>query len=125
MYSQAGVAQPVTQGVFVQPGQAQGGFMDTKAPNGLTWMQYCGSLAPNVDRMQNIITGPWGECMAWAKVFEIQNPNWDSMPQYTHEGPCGQVIEAMKGMGASQDVVAIAENLEQQCENAHQQGRPL
>merc|ERR1712232_556913 len=91
---------------------AGGGFMTTLAPNGMQWMQYCQTSPPLTDN-QGFVSGPWGECIAWANVFELQNPSWSQMPEYAADGPCGQVIDAMLNTGGSQQA---AERLEQACE---------
>lgn len=120
--------QQQMHGKAVPPPQVMGsaggqpGFMGTISPSGATWMQYCQSAgAPRLDN-RGLVTGPWGECIAWAKVFEIQNPNWESMPEYRDDGPCGQVIDALCQAGGSSEA---GERLEEACQQAHAQGRPL
>jgi len=102
------------------------GFMFTKAPNGQQWSQYC-SQQPVTDS-QGFVAGHWGECLAWAKVYEIQNPNWSSDPTYQANGPCGQVIEAMLNSGPPhmrQTLDEAAAKLEAACEQAASNGQPL
>eukprot|EP00747_Dinoflagellata_sp_TGD_P102544 gnl/TRDRNA2_/TRDRNA2_168700_c1_seq1.p1 gnl/TRDRNA2_/TRDRNA2_168700_c1~~gnl/TRDRNA2_/TRDRNA2_168700_c1_seq1.p1 ORF type:complete len:349 (+),score=68.24 gnl/TRDRNA2_/TRDRNA2_168700_c1_seq1:108-1154(+) len=115
-----GAPQPQVMGAG---GGGGGGFMSTQAPNGRSWADYCGAQQVQIDG-NGMLAGAWGECMAWAKVFEVQNPGWDSMPQYRDEGPCGQVLNSIGGIGGPQAQQA-AEILEQACDQAVQQGRPL
>lgn len=55
------------------------GFMGTAAPNGRYWSEYC-SGEPEVSGA-NFVVGPWGECLAWAVVYEYQN-DWEDDPDY-------------------------------------------
>jgi len=134
-----GAPQPVTMGHAVpgaepyMPAQAvmappsMGGFMNTVAPNGMPWWQYCQGRPVSIDPASGFLLGPWGECLAWAKVFEIQNPGWEQDPNFAG-GPCGQVIEAaiagcpnhLKGPAGQ-----AAERLELACEEAAFNGAPL
>lgn len=60
---------------------ASGGFMDTAAPNGTSWGQYCQAHEVAVDPSTGTIAGPWGECLAWAVAYEQQNPGWHQDPR--------------------------------------------
>ena len=57
-----------------------GGFMGTAAPNGKPWLEYCRGGEPEISS-GNFIVGPWGECLAWAVIYEHQN-KWEDDPQY-------------------------------------------
>eukprot|EP00747_Dinoflagellata_sp_TGD_P183685 gnl/TRDRNA2_/TRDRNA2_38748_c0_seq1.p1 gnl/TRDRNA2_/TRDRNA2_38748_c0~~gnl/TRDRNA2_/TRDRNA2_38748_c0_seq1.p1 ORF type:complete len:440 (-),score=91.31 gnl/TRDRNA2_/TRDRNA2_38748_c0_seq1:363-1682(-) len=69
-----------------------GAFIQTAAPNGAPWEQLLRAAPPSLDP-NGFVSGPWGECLHYAVVFETQNPGWDSMPQYQDAGPAGQVID--------------------------------
>lgn len=100
-------------------GGGQGGWMNTQAPNGQLWSQYCGASRPQVQN--GMLAGPWGECMAWAKLYEKQNPGWENDPTF-QGGPAGQIIEALQRAGGD---TAAADRLEQACEQAADSGHPL
>mmetsp|Transcript_19147 Transcript_19147/g.45118 ORF Transcript_19147/g.45118 Transcript_19147/m.45118 type:complete len:355 (-) Transcript_19147:53-1117(-) len=113
------------------PPQAMGGgfahgFMSTLAPNNQTWMNYCQTQQPSVD--SQMVNGAWGECLAWSKVYEFQNPNYNQQPEYREDGPAGQVIEAMLNRCPAhmrQQIEQAANKLEEACESAHRSGKPL
>ena len=67
--------------------------MGTAAPNGQYWSQYCHG-EPELSS-GNFIVGPWGECLAWAVVYEHQN-QWENDPDYRHLGnpetPCSSLF---------------------------------
>mmetsp|Transcript_68573 Transcript_68573/g.153663 ORF Transcript_68573/g.153663 Transcript_68573/m.153663 type:complete len:347 (-) Transcript_68573:161-1201(-) len=104
-----------------------GGFMNTVAPNGQPWSSYCGMSQPFKDG-SGCVAGPWGECLAWAKVFEHQNPGYEQMPEYREDGPAGQVVSAMLSVCPGhmrQQIEGAAEQTEHWCEQAIQRGQPL
>lgn len=106
-----------------QYGQARG-FMATMSPRGIPWAQHCAGqqvmLTPD-----GMVGGAWGECIAWAKYFEYQNPNWENNPDFA-SGPCGQAIDAMAAACPNEGrAVPAAERLEKMCEQAADQGRPF
>eukprot|EP00930_Biecheleria_cincta_P035055 TRINITY_DN24142_c0_g1_i1.p1 TRINITY_DN24142_c0_g1~~TRINITY_DN24142_c0_g1_i1.p1 ORF type:complete len:130 (-),score=18.63 TRINITY_DN24142_c0_g1_i1:31-372(-) len=103
-------------------------FMNTSAPNGQRWADYCREEAPvSVSRR---LQGRWAECIAWASYFELTN-DWSRMPEYQPHGPVGGVIEALKGatMGMdrkwAEEVQAAALNLEDGCRKEAERGREL
>ncbi|CAL1139315.1 unnamed protein product [Cladocopium goreaui] len=101
------------------------GFMGTAAPNGQYWSQYCHG-EPEISS-GNFIVGPWGECLAWAVVYEHQN-QWENDPDYRELGPVGGVIRAMMERAAddqAQAVQSAAEELEVYCKEAIRQDKPL
>ena len=57
--------------------------MGTAAPNGKYWSEYCHG-EPEISSA-NFIVGPWGECLAWAVVYEHQN-EWENDPDYRNLG---------------------------------------
>jgi len=102
------------------------GFMATAAPNGMPWSTYCQSQQVAV--ANGLVAGAWGECLAWAKVFEIQNPGWANRPEYREDGPCGQVVEAMcshASPGRRPEVEQAAGALEEACERCAQNGQAM
>eukprot|EP00442_Polarella_glacialis_P005445 CAMPEP_0115048028 /NCGR_PEP_ID=MMETSP0227-20121206/318_1 /TAXON_ID=89957 /ORGANISM="Polarella glacialis, Strain CCMP 1383" /LENGTH=304 /DNA_ID=CAMNT_0002431361 /DNA_START=1420 /DNA_END=2334 /DNA_ORIENTATION=+ len=104
------------------------GFMHTTAPNGQTWEDYCHAVEPAVNNQSGFPEGRWGECIAWAKVYEHQNRNWHHEPQYEDNGPCGQVIDAMWEAAPDhrrQALANSAEKLEIACQACCDGGRPL
>eukprot|EP00443_Scrippsiella_acuminata_P008627 CAMPEP_0115201832 /NCGR_PEP_ID=MMETSP0270-20121206/17824_1 /TAXON_ID=71861 /ORGANISM="Scrippsiella trochoidea, Strain CCMP3099" /LENGTH=512 /DNA_ID=CAMNT_0002615247 /DNA_START=28 /DNA_END=1568 /DNA_ORIENTATION=- len=121
-------AEPYAPAQTVMAVQPMGGFMSTVAPNGMPWWQYCQGRPVSIDPASGFLIGPWGECLAWAKVFEIQSPGWQQDPKYASDGPCGQVIAAalascpghLKGPTGQ-----AAERLELACEEAAFNAAPL
>eukprot|EP00931_Biecheleriopsis_adriatica_P074303 TRINITY_DN48390_c0_g1_i1.p1 TRINITY_DN48390_c0_g1~~TRINITY_DN48390_c0_g1_i1.p1 ORF type:complete len:341 (+),score=56.37 TRINITY_DN48390_c0_g1_i1:56-1078(+) len=103
------------------------GFMSTAAPGGASWHEVCTSQQAEVDPATGFPTGSWGLCLAWAKVFELQNPDWGNRPEYREDGPCGQVIGFMLSHAGPQapQVEQAANRLEQACEDAAAQRRPM
>lgn len=109
------------------PPQVMNGFMNTCAPNGQPWGVYCNTQQPFVDG-QGYINGPWGQALAWAKVFEHQNPGWQQMPEYRDDGPAGQVINSMMTVVQGHmrpQIEQAAERMEGVCEQCCQSGQPL
>jgi len=106
----------------------QGGFMISMAPNGMSWSHYCAGQQIVIDSSTGYLAGSWGECLAWAKVFEIRNPGWADDPCYKTEGPCGQVIQSAL-QSCPHHLIASTENaanrLETACEAAASNGFPL
>jgi len=106
---------------------AKGGFMNTMAPNGMPWWQYCQGIPATVDPGSGLLVGPWGECLAWAKVFEVHNPGWSSDPNFAG-GPAGQVVHAALSTCPPHLRAATeqaAERLEMACGQAAFNGAPL
>ena len=101
--------------------------MTTAAPNGKPWSEYCASTRPEIGP-NGSLTGRWGECLAWAVVFEHQDKSWERDPTYPSGGPAGTVIDAMVAQvpgSKAQEVGKAAEALEEQCRQAIQAGRPV
>ena len=95
-------------------GAVAGGFMDTAAPGGTSWANFCQPHPVVVDPSTGMISGPWGECLAWAVAYEQQNPGWHQDPRFQAEGPAGQVIgeiSAKANPAALPQVVEAAESL--------------
>jgi hypothetical protein len=110
------------------PAGPKGGFLNTTTPNGLLWWHYCHGRPFSMDPVAGHLQGPWGECLAWAKVFEFTNPSWHQDPAYAMEGPCGQVIEALTNevpFHMRSAATEAAERLEGACEQAAASGMPL
>jgi len=123
----AAMCAPAAVGAAGAGGPA-GGFMATLAPNGLPWQAYCYGQPVHIDPMTGFLQGPWGECLAWAKVFEVQSPGWASDPAYQASGPCGQVIEAVVAASPEHmmgQAIQSCERLELACDQAVQAGAPL
>jgi len=113
---------------FAFPRSSGGGFMDTMSPSGISWRKYCDLQSPQVDPQSGMLVGVWGECLAWAKAYEAENPQWPSDPEYTRDGPCGQVLTAVADRadcGKELMVEQAAEMLESACEAALISGAPL
>merc|ERR1712048_232901 len=99
----------------------------TVAPNGMIWSDYCMSSPVGIDTY-GFPAGAWGECIAYAKIFELENPDWGSNPNYQDEGPCGQVIGAMMragGRGMEQGLEQAGNRLEEAVENNFRTGQPI
>lgn len=96
------------------------GFMGTASPAGCSWRQFCAPHFPEIDTRTGFVVGPWGECLAWAKVFELQNPGWE-------DGPCGQAINAMLDRAGprKREIERAADLLEQACAAAGASRRPV
>jgi len=113
---------------LTQPERASSdGFMGTLAPNGRAWKDYC-TAPPEISAGK--VIGPWGECLAWAVVYEHQHKDWEDDPTYhaTSGGPAGSVIDAMirkAGPSMVQEVGKAADALEQACRDAVQANRAL
>jgi len=69
--------------------------MQTVAPSGTTWGQYVRTRSSFVDPKTGFLSGPWGECIAWAVIYE-HAVNWDKMPQYPEDGVVGPVLKAFE-----------------------------
>lgn len=87
------------------------GFMSMIAPNQMPWGMYCANKPVEVDPNSGALTGHWGECLAWAKVHEIQNAGWEKDPMFQGSSPCKQVKDAM--MATNPDV--MRSSVEQAC----------
>lgn len=124
----AGAAAGAAVGAAVGAVGASGGFMNTAAPTGVSWANFCQQHEVVVDPSTGMISGPWGECLAWAVAYEKQNPGWHQDPRFQVEGPAGQVIgeiSAKANPAALPQVVEAAERLEEACQQAIQHGQPL
>mmetsp|Transcript_41068 Transcript_41068/g.129299 ORF Transcript_41068/g.129299 Transcript_41068/m.129299 type:complete len:640 (-) Transcript_41068:152-2071(-) len=105
----------------------RGGFMASASPSGRPWMDYCRGEQVVIDS-PGIVAGRWGECLAWAKVYELNNPSWENDPQYRDEGPCGQVVAAMleaSPYDMRSDISEAAERLEDTCASCAERGQPM
>ncbi|OLQ01474.1 6-phosphogluconate dehydrogenase, decarboxylating [Symbiodinium microadriaticum] len=99
------------------PAQTNTAFMDTAAPGGATWANYCQG-PPEVNPSTGFVAGRWGDCLAWAVVYEHQNPGWPQNPTYRDMGPAGTVIQAMLENAEDsdcEDVERAANQLENAC----------
>merc|ERR1712217_632482 len=107
-------------------GAPGGGFMGFPAPNGMSWGDYCMSSPVGIDG-DGFPAGAWGECVAHAKMFELENPGWDNDPEFQDDGPVGQVITAMKrvnpGIAGRAEQAGI--RLEEEVEMQFQNGGPI
>jgi len=104
-----------------------GGFMNTLAPNGMAWSQYCNGQQVMLDS-QGFVVGAWGECLAYSKVLEAQSPDWVNNPDFQPDGPAGQVMNAMTAACPGHmrgQVQQAAERLEQACDQAANMGQPF
>ncbi|OLQ01473.1 hypothetical protein AK812_SmicGene15770 [Symbiodinium microadriaticum] len=113
---------------FAWAGFGSGGFMDTAAPSGASWANVCRQHPVNVNGSTMMIDGAWGECLAWAVVYEHQNPGWESDPRFKDEGPAQQVINAMLETAPESMARSIemgSQNLEEACHNAVRAGMPV
>ncbi|CAE7205571.1 GND [Symbiodinium sp. CCMP2592] len=109
------------------PAQTNTAFMDTAAPGGATWANYCRG-PPEVNPSTGFVAGRWGDCLAWAVVYEHQNPGWPQNPTYRDMGPAGTVIQAMLENAADsdcEDVERAANQLENACRKAVASGGTL
>lgn len=124
---QYGQPQPgYGQNPYGQQQQAYRGFLATAAPNGQSWGQYCQAQQPRVSP-QGYPVGPWGECVAWSKIFEYQNPGSLNDPQY-EGGPTGQVIQFMYNCAPPQmkeQCQVAGLQLEEACQQCADSGRPF
>lgn len=77
----AGAAAGAAVGAAVGAVGASGGFMNTAAPTGVSWANFCQQHEVVVDPSTGMISGPWGECLAWAVAYEKQNPGWHQDPR--------------------------------------------
>jgi hypothetical protein len=119
---QPGYGQPQ----YGQPQQAYRGFLATAAPNGQPWGAYC-QMQQAFVTPQGYVGGPWGECIAWSKIFEFQNPGAIQDPQY-EGGPTGQVIQFLVDNAPGnmkQKLEQAADKLEEACDQCGNSGRPL
>ncbi|CAE7551299.1 GND [Symbiodinium sp. CCMP2456] len=118
---------PYWQGQAPAPGQTNTAFMDTAAPGGATWANYCRG-PPEVNPSTGFVAGRWGDCLAWAVVYEHQNPGWPQNPTYRDMGPAGTVIQAMLENAEDsdcEDVERAANQLENACREAVASGGML
>lgn len=106
---------------------SEGCFMDTIAPCGETWQDYCLGQPVDIDHETGTLRGHWGECMAWAKVYEAEHPEWANDPRYALDGPCGQVISALvyAAGNRSEEAEHAADEFESECEVCIAGGRPI
>ena len=80
-----GAAGAVGAAVGAVGSGAAGGFMNTAAPTGASWANFCQGHEVVVDPSTGMISGPWGECLAWAVAYEKQNPGWHQDPRLQHQ----------------------------------------
>lgn len=100
-------------------------FMQTAAPSGTSWGQYCRGGNSFVDPRTGFLAGPWAECVSWAVIFEHNN-DWNNMPQYAADGPVGGVLEALsRATGGRQDLAQAAQKLEDASHALADNGQPL
>jgi len=123
MGAPVGMLSPVDEGDGTTDG-----FLGTMAPCGVSWRKYCESHSVETDPNTGMLIGAWGECLAWAKVFEAENEDWPDYPQYAIQGPCGEVVDAVvdAASGSDEDYVGqAAERLERACQAAIAAGTRL
>lgn len=68
-------------------------WMETGCPQGCSWRDYCQSEKPYSKGGQ--LSGRWGECLAWAAVYETRNPNFLQEPRFRNEGVVRAVIQEL------------------------------
>mmetsp|Transcript_81596 Transcript_81596/g.231255 ORF Transcript_81596/g.231255 Transcript_81596/m.231255 type:complete len:563 (-) Transcript_81596:158-1846(-) len=120
----AGEVDPIMSDKPQTIGQSQRRWMDTGAPKGMSWSDYCSSEDVLIGDDTGYIEGAWGECIAWAKVYELENPDWAKDPKYAVDGPCGQVLAELAAV-AGEEAEEAALRLEQACEHAGEWGQPM
>lgn len=103
-------------------------FLRTLAPSGRPWHEHVDALTAYVDGSTGLLAGSWAECLCWGVHFEHSN-EWQSMPEYAHEGPVGGILEAFRastaGRADSQQLLGAAERLEEAAHAAAEVGQPL
>eukprot|EP00929_Paragymnodinium_shiwhaense_P014474 TRINITY_DN122381_c0_g1_i1.p1 TRINITY_DN122381_c0_g1~~TRINITY_DN122381_c0_g1_i1.p1 ORF type:complete len:394 (+),score=131.57 TRINITY_DN122381_c0_g1_i1:79-1260(+) len=99
-------------------------FLETKAPCGTTWAEYLRTDSSRVDGATGFLLGPWGECVAWAVVFEHSN-DWAAMSEYAADGPVGGVMKSLSTAGLGDAVLKAAQKLEGCCHDFAKDGLPL
>lgn len=111
--------------VIQAPVASDPAFMQTAAPSGMSWSQYCAGAKSFVDPQTGFLGGAWAECIAWGVVFEHNN-NWDSMPQFQPDGPVGGILIALgRACGGRQDIMDAADRLEAASHALAENGQPL
>lgn len=104
-------------------------FMQTAAPSGMSWSQYCQGARSFVDPKSGFLGGAWAECIAWGVVFEHNNAAiWDGNPQWTNcgGGPVGGILIALeRACGGRQDIMEAANRLEDASHALADAGQPL
>ncbi|CAE8649157.1 unnamed protein product [Polarella glacialis] len=125
-----GTSQSVTANVIHvgSPPASSGGWMSTAAPSGQSWQMFCNSSPVEIDGGTGYLKGAWGECLCWAKAYELQTPQWSSSPQYAQSGPAGQAAQAAITAGPPRDkefIEQACDNLEKACEAATAMGQAL
>merc|ERR1719369_2685378 len=86
---------PADRVIIKPPNPNDPAFLRTAAPSGTSWGQYVRARPSFIDPSGNL-AGPWAECISWATIYEIRNPNWSSMPQYQQDGVVGGVLQGME-----------------------------
>lgn len=94
-------------------------WMSTGCPQGCSWAQYLAAERPYSDK-SGMLAGRWGECLAWAAVYEYQNPNWKKEARFrVGTGVVGAVIEELP-----ERLAPAGEALEAACRQAFKSGGP-
>jgi len=112
-------------------------FMRTAAPNGMPWSAYVRTSNPRIDHGTRFLAGPWAECICWGVRFEHRS-DWQSMPEYAHEGPVGGIMTALaasledgssdsdtEGGHSRRRLMKAAERLEEAAHEAEEKGSPM
>lgn len=86
-------------------------FLESLAPNGQTWNVNLETAEPSLDA-SGFVRGPWGECMHFAVVFEMDNPSFADLRGFEEKGPAAQVTECLQARGFESAVAALQKNEE-------------
>lgn len=97
-------------------------FLNHKARNGQTWMEYLGNCQP--ETKDGMVVGAWGECITAAVIFEHENPQWNNLGPYSEDGPAGQVLAFLCDCGYS-DKEEKMDKTEKKTHEAVEQGRKV
>mmetsp|Transcript_43113 Transcript_43113/g.119247 ORF Transcript_43113/g.119247 Transcript_43113/m.119247 type:complete len:324 (+) Transcript_43113:63-1034(+) len=73
-------------------------FLRTQASNRATWYDVLQDEEANIDR-NGYLDGEWGRAIVAGARYEHSHPEWDQMPEYSQNGPAGQVIDFMNDCG--------------------------
>lgn len=65
--------QPGKQVMVEYPRDSDPPFMRTVAPSGTSWGQYTRTGTSFIDPRTGALAGPWGECIAWAVIYDRTN----------------------------------------------------
>lgn len=95
-------------------------FLRRAAPSGATWGEELRRI-PAVTDAQGYLGGPWGEYLVAATQYEFATPDWSQDPDYSAQGPAGQVLDFLAESGfGHREVMRGGERLEQETMQALQ-----